>query len=307
MQKIPVIDTHAHFSLPRPQEESTQGQQLIDEIDALRRRVGNPQRVKDANLKMEALLADMENNGIESAWLHQLSFKHILGYEVLSNNEIAVALRCCPEKFKGFAGVDPYSGSQGVDEIKRCIQDLGFSGIKFNPNDYTGYWLNDKNLMYPLLETCCLLKVPVSIHTGLTPGRMFRMKYNDPLLVDDLAVDFPGLTIIIEHMGYPWTAVAYDIVRRHPNTYITVTAIANILIHNGSRAFMMEFLKMLKIIGSQRILWGSDWTATPNTAEVLQFLRKFNVPLPLRLAGLGTFSDTDRQHILFENARTILP
>ncbi|MCU0286436.1 MAG: amidohydrolase family protein [Acidobacteria bacterium] len=306
MKNIPVIDTHAHFSLPRPQEESQKGQQLIDEIDALRRMVGVPQRVKDTDLKVDALLADMEKNGIEMAWLHQLSFKHILGYEVLSNNEIAAALRAYPGKFKGFAGVDPYAGPAAIYEIKRCIRELGFSGVKFNPNDYTGYWLNDKDLMYPLLETCCLLKVPVSIHTGITPGRMFRMKHNDPLLVDDLAVDFPGLTIIIEHMGYPWTTIAYDIVRRHPNLYLTITAVANILIHKSSRAFMMEFLKMLNIIGSQRILWGSDWTATPNTAEVLQFLRKFNVPFPLRLAGMGTFTEAQRRHILYENAHDII-
>jgi predicted TIM-barrel fold metal-dependent hydrolase len=307
MKHMSIIDTHAHFSPPRPQEEeSKKGKQLIREINGLREIVGTYAKVKDTNLQAEALLADMEYNSIEQAWLHQLSFKKLLGYDVLSNDEIATVLKHYPGKFKGFAGVDPYSGDSGIDEIKRCIQELGFSGIKFNPNDYGGFWLNDRERMYPLMEACATLNVPVSIHTGLTPGRIFYMKHNDPILVDDLCVDFPEVTIIIEHMGYPWTDIAYDMVRRHSNTYLTITAIANILIHNSPKAFTVEFLKMNSMLGSHRILWGSDWTATPNTAEVLAFLQKLKVPLPLKIAGMKPFGEDDKKRILYDNARMIL-
>jgi uncharacterized protein len=308
MKHMSIIDTHAHFSPARPQdEESAKGKQLISEINGLRKIVGTTEKVKDTNLQAEALLADMEYNGIQQAWLHQLSFKTLLGYDVLSNDEIATVLKHYPTKFKGFAGVDPYSGEKGVDEIKRCIEAKGFSGIKFNPNDYGGYWLNDRKLMYPLLKVCARLNVPVSIHTGLTPGRIFYMKHNDPILVDDLCVDFPEVTIIIEHMGHPWTHIAYDMVRRHPNTYLTITAIANILIHNSPKAFTLEFLKMNTMLGSHRILWGSDWTATPNTAEVLTFIKKLKAPLPLKIAGMKPFTEIDKNRILFDNARIILP
>jgi predicted TIM-barrel fold metal-dependent hydrolase len=90
------------------------------------------------------------------------------------------------------------------------------------------------------------------------------MKHNNPVLVDDIAVDFPNLTIIVEHMGYPWTDLCYNMVLRHPNMYVTLTATANILIHNNPIGFHMEIAKMLGILGSEKILWDSDWTATPN-------------------------------------------
>jgi predicted TIM-barrel fold metal-dependent hydrolase len=303
--EILAIDTHAHFSPIRLQEEGEIGKRLIDGINGLRRMVGEHGGLKESSLQAEVLLEIMEINQVSEAWLHQLSFQSLLGYETLSNAEIGDVLRRYPLKFRGFAGVNPKSGKDALNEIRRCIEDYGFSGVKFNPNDFGGYWLNSRELMYPLLELCCQLRVPVSFHTGMTPGPIFRMKHNNPLLVDDIAVDFPKLTIIIEHMGYPWTDLTYDLVCRHSNTYITVTAIANILIHRKPIKFLLELLKMIEMIGSDRILWGSDWTATPNMNEVLSFIRKKKVPFPLKMV-MGNISDADRRKILWGNAKSII-
>ena len=302
---IKAIDTHAHFSNEHREPNTVTGQKLIDDIGVLRKSVGCSSTLEKSSLQAEDLLAEMEANNIESAWIHQLSFEKILGYEVLSNQEIAAVLKKYPGKFRGFAGIDPHSGEKGVSAVRYWIEEHGFSGIKFNPNDYGGYFLNDTVLMYPLLEECCRRGVPVSFHTGLTPGSLFRMKHNNPIAVDDIAVDFPELTIILEHMGHPWETAAYDMMGRHPNLYITVTAIANIFIHNNPRLFLAELLKMLGMFGSKRILWGSDWTATPNIREVLSFLRSKRVSPVLKIAGFGDYTTADRYNILYNNAKML--
>ncbi|MFD1909294.1 amidohydrolase family protein [Paenibacillus rhizoplanae] len=69
------------------------------------------------------------------------------------------------------------------------------------------------------------------------------MKHNYPILLDDVAVDFPDLTLIVEHMGHPWNDLCYYMVGRHDNMYVTITAVANILIHNNPKVFRMELAK----------------------------------------------------------------
>lgn len=299
------IDTHAHFGNEAMLNvEKDSANPLINEIDAIRKQVGYKSMFEQTT-SLDELIEDMDRNMIEMSWLHQLSFKEVLGYDVLTNEEIKKAVDRYPERLKGFAGIDPRC-SDAPKQLEYAIKDMGLHGFKMNPNDFGGYYLNDKELCYPLYEKALELNIPVSIHTGITPGPMFRMKHNNPILLDDVAVDFPELTIFVEHMGVPWQDLCYNMVTRHKNMYITITAIANIMIHKSPGLFYMELSKMLGMIGSERILWGSDWTATPNTREVLDFFMNPEVPMPVKFMGGATLTDDDTGNILYYNAQRIL-
>lgn len=308
-----IVDTHAHFGLEKNKliertaaRENQRGTILLRDMQQLKARVGYDRSLIEEDNDLEAYIEVMKENQIEKAWIHQLSFAHDLDYEILSNEDIAEAIRKYPDKLRGFASVDPYD-KDSVEKLKYALDDLKLHGFKLNPNDYGGFYINDKKLLYKLYEECCDRNIPVSIHTGITPGSIYRMKHNYPLYVDDVAVDFPELTIIVEHMGFPWNDLCYSMVQRHKNMYVTITAVANIMIHNSSSQFMMQFAKMISMFGSEKILWGSDWTATPNLDEVLQYLIRYRLPLPMRkVMGLQKVTQQDIRNILCDNANRIL-
>lgn len=309
-----IVDTHAHFGVEenkiKQQLNRTEGslvRELLDDIKKLKEAVGMGKSViNDKNL-LEDYIKVMELNNISISWIHQLSFENILGYEVLSNEQISKAIEKYPGKFKGFASVNPNNEKESVKELEIAINGLGLHGLKLNPNDYGGFYLNDQKKLYPLYEKCCELNIPLSVHTGITPGSIFRMKHNNPILVDDIAVDFPELTIIVEHMGHPWNDLCYNMVGRHKNMYVTVTAVANILIHTKPNIFIMELLKMISQFGSEKILWGSDWTATPNVTEVLEFIKNMHIPEPMKyITGVNEVNKRDIENIIGLNAMKIL-
>ncbi|MEK3795649.1 amidohydrolase family protein [Paenibacillus sp. FSL R7-0204] len=314
-----IVDTHAHFAVKENKSlelslaaagtvPDYKKQKGFDDLEYLKKMVGaGGDGFVDENNMLEDYLACMDENQIAMSWVHQLSFEDVYGYEVLSNEKIAEAVRAHPDKLRGFASVNPYKGKEALAELDYAIKTLGMQGFKLNPNDYGGFVLNDRDLLYPLYERCSELGVPVSVHTGITPGSIFRMKHNYPILLDDVAVDFPDLTLIVEHMGHPWNDLCYYMVGRHDNMYVTITAVANILIHNNPKVFRMELAKMISVCGSHKILWGSDWTVTPNIAEVLNYMQKVVIPLPMKLMmGVKEIKREDVQNILGRNALRIM-
>ncbi|MEO3944649.1 amidohydrolase family protein [Gorillibacterium sp. CAU 1737] len=316
MSRQLIIDTHAHFGVPENKvlesmrtEKTYEVDCLLQDLATLKEMAGseNGDLLEDHNF-LEDYLTCMEENHVQMSWLHQLSFEKILGYQVLSNEQISQAIRTYPGKFRGFASVDPNQDTKAaVEELDHAIRVLGLHAFKLNPNDYGGFDLNDPEKLYPLYEKCCELNIPVSVHTGITPSCIFRMKHNNPILLDDVAVDFPDLVLIVEHMGHPWNDLCYNMVSRHKNMYLTITAVANVLIHSRPAVFRMELSKMIAIIGSEKILWGSDWTATPNMKEVLTYLNKVSIPLPMRLMmGVKQITKQDIDNIVGLNALRIL-
>lgn len=127
-----------------------------------------------------------------------------------TNDHLMQVVKSSPQAFLGgFAGVDPWSGEMAIQEAERAVKVLGATGLKFQPA-VQAFFANDRKF-YPLWEKCVELKVPVQFHTGTTgvgaglPGGMgIKLKYCQPLVYDDLAADFPDLTIIACHPSYPW-------------------------------------------------------------------------------------------------------
>ena len=164
---------------------------------------------------LETFLLRMDVAGIEKAVLLPIDCSTARGCKIFSNEQIA---QVCKEsdRFIGFASVDPHK-STACNDLKKSVEDLGLKGLKLSPG-LQEFYPNDKKL-YPLYETASNLKIPVMVHTGINWGRKARIKYSLPLLMEDVAFDFPNLNIVLTRMGWPWVLDTVALLLKYPNVY----------------------------------------------------------------------------------------
>jgi uncharacterized protein len=128
----------------------------------------------------------------------------------LPNDRIADAVRQFPSKFIGFAGVDPREGPAAIKELERAVTELGLPGLALDPPDHPddryGRGYDDERVMYPLYEKANSLKIPVVLTMGPR-----TVRFDAPRVADRIAADFPSLTLVCSHSGWPeateWVAV----------------------------------------------------------------------------------------------------
>lgn len=180
------------------------------------------------------------------------------GRAPLPNDMIAELTREYPEAFPtGWACVDPWKGQAAVREIERCVKELGLIGVKFQAAAQE-FFANDTRF-YPIWETCQGLGCPVLFHTGTTGygvgqpgGGGIKLKYTKPIpYLDDVAADFPELTIIAAHPSWPWQEETLAMVVHKSNVFIEVSG--------WSPKYFPESLKReIKGRLQDRVMFGSD-------------------------------------------------
>jgi len=150
------------------------------------------------------------------------------GLPPVKNDYIADCVARHPDAFLGFASVDPLKGEAAVTELRRAIRQLGLKGIKLHPSAQQ-FAPNDRSF-YPLWETAVELGVPALFHTGTTGlgaglpgGGGIKLAYSNPMLLDDLAADFPGLTIIGAHPSWPWQDEMLAVMQHKPNVWMDLS------------------------------------------------------------------------------------
>jgi hypothetical protein len=138
------------------------------------------------------------------------------------NEEIADFVRQDPSRRIGFMGLDPLQDN-AVSEIERCHRELGLRGIKLYPV-LAGFDPTDRRVgpFYALAER---LGLPLLWHMGANPVASGRLRYSTPILLDDVAVEFPKLKMIIAHMGHPWQRDTALVVRKNPNVFTDVSGL----------------------------------------------------------------------------------
>ena len=163
------------------------------------------------------VIAEFDAAGIEAV-LVAFDIESITGAPPLSNDYIAGMRDRHPTTIlQGWAAVDPLKGAGALDEARHAIEDLHLLGFHFHP--IMGHYAVDEEKLQPLFEVIDALKVPVMIDVGTTgmgaglPGGLgSKLRHAHPLAIDELAANFPNLTIIAAHPGWPWvdemTAVA---------------------------------------------------------------------------------------------------
>ncbi len=195
-----AIDVHAHPSTQTMEET------LLPFREAMLKyyRVTTPVRTE------EEMAGDFQALDIKSI-LVAVDAETATGAPACTNDYVASVVKQFPDTFIGaFGSVDPWKGKMAIAEAERCINELGLMGIKFAPN-MQGFYPNDRRF-YPLWETISGLGVPIQLHTGTTGlgagmpgGAGIRLDYSRPIpYIDDLATDFPDLTIIACHPSWPF-------------------------------------------------------------------------------------------------------
>ncbi|HSL69082.1 MAG TPA: amidohydrolase family protein [Longimicrobiales bacterium] len=189
-----------------------------------------------------------------------------------------------PDFFLPFASVDINTDPDPLELLASYI-DQGVRGLKLYPS-YQFYYPNDPRL-YPLYELCQRAHIPVLLHIGssVIPGT--RVKYCDPIHLDDVAVDFPELAVVMAHGGRGlWYDTCAFLAAHKPNLYIDVTGLVP--------GRLLEHFPDLERLAA-KVVFGSDWPAMPKSV-------KFNLDAMARL-GL---SDLALRRILRENAARLL-
>ena len=161
---------------------------------------------------------------------------------------IAQAIKSHPGRFFGYSRVKPRRGKAALDDLRYWIEDRGLHAVKMNTID-DDYRLDDRALVDPVMEVVADLGIPVLFHTGDSQGETCT-----PKMVADIAVDFPGITFIIGHMGYPGgDHMLVDAMNRAPNT---VTESASVF----RRVVIQE---TINAIGADRVLMGTNGPYSP--------------------------------------------
>lgn len=259
IDKIAAIDIHTHAEEPccGPRDDG------YDEFQAgMAAYFKNPAGAKGMLPSVQETAAYYRERNI-AAVIFPVDAERETGFHRYSNDDVA---RICAENSDiliPFASVDPWKGKMAVREAKRLIAEYGIRGFKFHPT-MQGFFPNDR-MAYPLYEALEEAGAIALFHTGQTgvgsgmPGGMgMRLKYSNPMHVDDVAVDFPGLKIILAHPSFPWQEEALSVCQHKPNVYIDLSG--------WSPKYFPEILvKYANSMLRTKMLFGSDWPAiTPD-------------------------------------------
>lgn len=156
-----------------------------------------------------------------------------------------------------FGTVNPYLDARPAELVEKLVKEDGFKGLKLNPT-YNFFYPNDP-VMYPVYAKAQELGIPIMFHTGISVFRGARVKYGDPIFFDDIAVDFPDLTIVMAHSGRNfWYERAFALSRLHPNLYMEISGLP-------PKKLLTYFPNFAT--NADRILFGSDWPGLPNTIK----------------------------------------
>src|SRR5438094_3899540 len=180
-----------------------------------------------------------------------------MGLPPLTNDFVASCVERHPDVFTGFASVDPWKGRAAVAELRRAITELGLRGLKLHPS-CQAFAPNDRRF-YDLYATCVELGVPALFHTGTTGlgagvrgGGGIKLGYSRPILLDDVAADFPGLTIIAAHPSWPWQDEMLAVAQHKANVYLDLSGWSP---KRWSADLARNVLGPLQ----DRVLYGSDY------------------------------------------------
>jgi len=213
------------------------------------------------------------------------------GHKRYSNEEVARIANENSDIMIPFASIDPAKGRAGAKEARRLVRDFGVKGFKFHPSTQ-GFFPNDRSA-YVLYEAIAEERAIALFHTGQTgvgsgmPGGMgMRLKYSNPMYMDDVAADFPDLKIILAHPSFPWQEEALSVATHKPNVYIDLSGWS-------PKYFPPILVRYINSILQDKMLFGSDWPViTPD-----RWLSDFS-KLEIR--------DEIRPKVLKGNARKIL-
>ncbi|HKP18608.1 MAG TPA: amidohydrolase family protein [Gaiellaceae bacterium] len=228
-----------------------------------------------------------------AAVLFTVDWESQSGIPPIPNEEIADAATANPDVLIPFASVDP-ARPDALERARRLIEDHDVKGFKFHPN-LQAFFPNDRSA-YPLYEVIAGAGLPALFHsghsgigTGLPGGGGLRMKYSDPMCLDDVAADFPELQIVLAHPSFPWQDEAISVCLHKANVWIDLSGWSPKYFPPQLVRYANSQLKTKVLFGSDFPLitpdrWLADFAEAPFKDEVRPLILKENA---VRLLSLG--------------------
>lgn len=239
----------------------------------------------------KAFLKYLDRCGLDRAVLISYVAPEVIGFTPEINPFVADYVKENPKRLISCGSLHPRHTTNIMADVELIVR-LGIRMIKIHPphqllfpNDYLR-GVKELEIIYRAAEAN---GIPVMFHTGTSIFPGARNKYGDPMYVDDVAVDFPKLKILLAHGGRPlWMDTAFFLIRRHPNVYLDISGIP-------PKTLLKYFPRLEEI--AHKTLFGTDWPG-PGVPDIKQNLDDF-----LALA----MKEEMRQQILTKTALTIWP
>ena len=220
-----------------------------------------------------------------------------MGIKRITNEEIAESAHENADVCIPFASIDPSRGRMGVRMARTLIKDYGVKGFKFHPTTQA-FFPNDP-FAYPLYEVIAEHKLPAIFHTGQTGigagmpgGAGLKLKYSNPMFLDDVAADFPDMPIIMAHPSIPWQDEALSVATHKPNVYIDLSGWSPKYFPANLVQYANTLLKHKVLFGTDNPVlspdrWLEDFEKLPIKPEVRPLIMKDNAVKLLRLKEGG--------------------
>ncbi len=280
LDRIVAIDFHTHAEIGRRGEDGLPAEWRAAAADYFR----------GAGLPTADDVAAYYRERDIAAVIFSVDAETVTGRPAAPNEEIAAVAAANNDVLIPFASVDPHR-PDAVERAQRLIADHGVRGFKFHPN-IQAFFPNDK-AFYPLYAVIQEAGLPALFHTGhsgigsgLPGGGGIRLKYSNPMHVDDVAVDFPDLTIVLAHPSFPWQDEAISVALHKRQVYIDLSGWS-------PKYFPEQLVRYANTLLRDRVLFGSDYPMISPDRWLADFEQ-------------ADFKDEVRPLILKENAARLL-
>lgn len=279
----PIIDIHVHIQpqrMVRPEALAMlrHGRKDLAEIEKF---------AEDPS----AFLKHLDSLGVERAGIINYVSPAVIGFPPEVNDWCAKYCAMNPERLIAFGGFDPATTPDAGAEVDRLVR-LGIRGLKLHPAHQAispNAYRDGCRSLAQMYERAQANHLPLMVHTGTSVFPGARNLHAQPLLVDDVSVDYPDLVVILAHGGRPlWMKEAFFLVRRHKNMHTDISGIPLLK--------LLKYFPRLEQIAN-KVLWGTDWPG-PGMPEIRKNIQQFR-SLPI--------SEGAKSKILYGNAARLFP
>jgi predicted TIM-barrel fold metal-dependent hydrolase len=269
----PIIDAHVHimpWTMVKPEAKTS----LLSRGQA---GMGDPSWYMDPDEGPARLVAYMDANGIEQVAIINYVSPDVIGFQEHGINEFSAAFAArAPGRIIPFGGIDVHNPVDVDRRMDYILGELGIKAIKIHPPHqlvYANAYRDGGGVpaLATVYQKAQQYRVPVMIHTGTSVFSGARNKYADPMPLDDIAIDFPDLQIILAHGGRPvWMETALFLLRRHANIWFDISSVPP--------RRLLDYFPWLPRV-AEKTIFGSDWPG-PGVPGIRENVEAFmDVPL----------------------------
>jgi predicted TIM-barrel fold metal-dependent hydrolase len=203
-------------------------------------------------LSIEQFIELLDGAGVDKVLIPSIQMQSHQNRHMLMDftpEDVARIAQAAPGRVHGLYGINPWKRMDGVKELERSVRELGFKGAHLHAYGF-GLPINHRKF-YPYYAKCAELQVPVIMQVGhsaeIMPSEMGR-----PILLDDLAMDFPEVDFIGAHTGWPWVEELLALVWKHPRVHLATTM-------HRPRYWDEKLVQFINTRGQDKVMWGTDY------------------------------------------------